>query len=118
MGTIFNANVSSDSYSGHITPSKNKTIDLTYRSNHGSGTEDLVATLKLQVCDDKDPANLAPGDIGFVDEPTHSFNSHPAGSDAKDNANFANCNGRKYRVMIDMTGGTDGQVQIVHNEEE
>ena len=111
---LYNANVDADAYTPLIVgQGENKTISGSYRANHGSGTEDLEATLILQVCHANDPKHVAYNEIGWVDESTHSFPSAIAGVELSPvEFNFANAIGKAYRIKIDMTGGTDGQVQI------
>ncbi len=112
MPILYNEAVSADGNTPLIKPQgKHNTIRGAYKANHGGGTEDLVATLILQVCHARNPENIAYNEIGWVDENTHSFNTPIAGSAVSDEFNFANCP-KNCRIKVDMTGGTDGQVLI------
>ena len=117
MTIIYNDNVDADAYTPLIKPhGGNKTICGSYHANHGGGTEDLEATLVLEVCHARDPNHISATEIGWVTENTHEFPSAIAGAEVTDEFNFANCP-RACRIKIDMTGGTDGQVQIEIEDE-
>jgi len=112
MTTVFNENVDGDTYTPLLIPQGvNNTLRGAYHANGGGGTEDLEATLILQVYHGNDPKVPRYNDIGWLTEGTHSFNTAIAGSEVSDEFNFANCP-KNSRIKIDMTGGTDGQVHI------
>ncbi len=118
MSTLYDAAVSADVNTAVITPALSATgeriIAGTAKWNHGSGSEDLVAVLRLQCCDDDDPANIASTDIGFLNEPTASFPSNPAGAAGSTPFNFQGCYNHRYRILSDYTSG-DGRLEIKLN---
>jgi len=99
--------ITGDVYSNTIYPNKNKCIAGTYSYNVGAG--DLVAALVLQCSDEFDPSYEQ--HVGWVTESTHSFSSDPGGVAGEDEFNFANCNHKAYRIMVDFTSG-DGPMKI------
>ena len=113
MTILYNENVDADDYTPLLKPQgDNDTIRGSYRANHGAGTEDLEATLILQACHALNPLHIRYDEIGWVAESTHAFPAAIAGVEVTPKEfNFANCP-KNSRIMIDMTGGTDGQVQI------
>lgn len=95
-------------------------FQLLYEFNKaGTGSEDLVATLELQVRTGPRSTIGADGD-GWVPATDAAgvavaFPSDPAGSLMRDEVTFTDAVGQQYRVFVDYTSGDGlGIIELVH----